>query len=410
MTEQIQEKMRTRNPLTEIVHAGEEIRNPYGSVTTPIVQTVNFYFESTTELAEYYQEKKGLSDLEKERYPRFKYGRTGNPTQQTVEKKLAVLEGGEAALLTSSGMSAVTVALLDLLSSGDHLIIVGDPYFHIKEFVDKYLTKWGIGTSYVPINDFDVLEQAVMPNTKVIFAETPTNPHLRVIDLARSVAFCKERGLYFIVDSTFATPYNMRPLDYGADLVIHSATKFMSGHNDVIAGALVGRAKDIIRMRESLEIMGGTIQPTIAYWVTRGLKTMGLRMDRHNETAMRVANFLEQHPKVQKVYFPGLSSHPDYEIAKNQMKGFGGVVTFEVETLQQARDLVDAMSIPKIASSLGGVESLISVTAMSAMAYYFMTQEERQERAIPEGMIRFSIGIEDPDDIISDLAQALERI
>ncbi|MEW9699203.1 PLP-dependent aspartate aminotransferase family protein [Paenibacillus sp. SI8] len=410
MTRQIQEKGAVRKPLTEIVHAGEEIRNPYGSITTPIVQTVNFYFHSTTELAEYYQEKKGLSNAEKERYPRFKYGRTGNPTQQTVEKKLAALEGGEAALLTASGMSAVSVALLDLLSAGDHLVIVGDPYFHIKEFADKYLTKWGIGTTYVQINDFAALEDAVGPNTKVIFAETPTNPHLRVIDLDRTVAFCKERNLYFIVDSTFATPYNLRPLDYGADLVIHSATKFMSGHNDVIAGALVGRADDIVRMRESLEIMGGTIQPTIAYWVARGLKTMGLRMDRHNDTAQRVAEFLEQHPKVQRVYFPGLTSHPDHEIATLQMKGFGGVVTFEVGTLKQARDLVDAMTIPKIASSLGGVESLISVTAMSAMAYYFMTPEERAERAIPEGMIRFSIGIEDPDDLIDDLAQALARI
>lgn len=409
MTKQSKELLR-RNPHTDIVHAGEEIRNPYGSVTTPIVQAVNFYFHDTAELEEYYKEKKDLTELEKERYPRFKYGRTGNPTQQTAEKKLAALEGGEAALLTSSGMSAVTVALLDLLSAGDHLIIVGDPYFHIKEFVDRYLSRWGIAAAYVPINDFAALERAVQPNTKVVFAETPTNPHLRVIDLARSAAFCKERGLFYIVDSTFATPYNMRPLDYGADLVIHSATKFMSGHNDVIAGAVIGRASDIVRIRESLEIMGGTIQPMIAYWVLRGLKTMGLRMDRHNDTSQRVAEFLQEHPKVKAVYFPGLPSHPDYDIAKAQMRGFGGVVTFEVETLQQARTVVDAMRIPKIASSLGGVESLISVTAMSAMAYYFMTPEQRLERAIPEGMIRFSIGIEDPEDILADLSQALDQI
>jgi cystathionine gamma-synthase len=404
------EAVRQRKPLTEIVHAGEEIRNPYGSVTTPIVQAVNFYFHDTDELEQFYREKKDLNDVEKERYPRFKYGRTGNPTQQTVEKKLAALEGGEAALLTSSGMSAVTAALLDLLAAGDHMIVVGDPYFHIKEFVDRYLTRWGITTTYVPINDFEKLEKAVQPNTRIVFAETPTNPHLRVLDLAACAAICRERGLYFIVDSTFATPYNLRPLEYGADLVIHSATKFMSGHNDIIAGVIIGRAGDIVRMRESLEIMGGTIQPTIAYWVMRGLKTMGLRMERHNATSQLVAEFLHGHPKVKQVYFPGLPHHPDHETAMAQMRGFGGVVTFEVETLEQARRLVDAMTIPKIASSLGGVESLINVTAMSAMAYFFMTPEERKARAIPEGMIRFSIGIEDPEDILADLAQALERI
>ncbi|WP_051620501.1 trans-sulfuration enzyme family protein [Paenibacillus sp. UNC451MF] len=395
---------------TDIVHAGEETRNLYGSVTTPIVQTVNFYFESTAELEAFYREKHGLNDLEKERYPRFKYGRTGNPTQQTVEKKLAALEGGEAALLTSSGMSAVSTALLDLLSAGDHLVMVGDPYFHIKEFVDRYLTKWNITSTYVPMNDFTALEQAIQPNTRIVFAETPTNPHMRVMDMKKAVQLCREKGLYFIVDSTFATPYNLRPLEYGADLVIHSATKFISGHNDVIAGVLIGRASDIHRMRDSLEIMGGTIQPMMAYWVTRGLKTLGLRMERHNATALRVAQFLDAHPKVRKVYYPGLPSHPDYAIALSQMRGYGGVVTFEVDHLEQARQVVDAMRIPRLASSLGGVESLISVTAMSAMAYFFMTQEERMERAIPDGMIRFSIGIEDPDDIIADLAQALDKL
>lgn len=405
-----EEKVIRRNPLTEIVHAGEEIRNPYSSVTTPIVQTVNFWFEDTAELEEYYREKADLTDLEKERYPRFKYGRSGNPTQQVAEAKLAALEGGEAALLTASGMSAVTVALLDLLSAGDHLIIAGDPYFHIKEFALRYLPRWDIHTTFVPMGDYAALEEAIQSNTKVIFAETPTNPHLRIIDLDRAVRLCKEYGIFFIVDSTFATPYNLRPLDYGADLVIQSATKFMSGHNDLIAGAVIGQASVINRMRESLEIIGGTIQPLMAYWLLRGLKTMGLRMERHNDTSMRVAQFLEAHPKVKKVYFPGLPSHPDYEIAKAQMRGFGGVVTFEVETLEQARIVIDALQIPKIASSLGGVESVISATAMSALAYFFMTPEERLDRGITDGMIRFAIGIEDPEDLIADLEQALEQI
>lgn len=399
-----------KRPHTQIIQAGEELKNPYGSVTLPIVQTVTFSFEDTKDLEEYYYEKKNLTALEKEKYPRFKYGRSGNPTQQTVEAKLAALEGGEAALLTASGMSAVTVALLDLLSAGDHLIIVGDPYFHIKEFSLRYLSRWNIETTYVPMGDYEALEQAILPNTKVIFAETPTNPHLRVIDLERTVKICKERGIFSIIDSTFATPYNLRPLEYGVDLIIHSATKFMSGHNDLIAGVVIGNAEVINRMRESLEILGGTIQPLMAYWLMRGLKTMGLRMDRHNDTALKVAEFLEQHPKVKQVYYPGLPTHPDYHIAKAQMKGFGGVVTFEVETLEQARKVVDAMEIPKIASSLGGVESIISVTAMSALPYFFMTPEQRLERGIVDGMIRFSIGIEDPDDILEDLAQALAQI
>jgi cystathionine gamma-synthase len=389
---------------TQAVHAGEDRHKPHHSLTTPIAQTAVYTFRDTAAVVDYQSKKLAGLDPDQE-----EYGRYGNPTQQAVERKLAVLDGGEAALLFASGMCAVTTTLLTLLSASDHMVMTHDCYRRTRQFCQTFLKRLGVDVTLVPDGDYQALEAAIQPNTKLIFSESPTNPYLRVLDLPCAVDIVQRHSLLLVVDSTFATPCNQRPLDFGVDLVIHSATKYLGGHNDLLAGAVVGSRELTAPIKESRDILGGVVDPQNAYLLLRGLKTLGLRVQRHNENGMRVATFLAAHPKVRRVYYPGLSSHPDHAVASEQMSGYGGVVSFEIEgDLERTSAFVDALRIPHIGPSLGGAESLVEQPAIQS--YYELTTEERLKVGISNELVRYALGIEDPEDLLADLEQALDRI
>ncbi|OQX64262.1 MAG: cystathionine gamma-synthase [Desulfococcus sp. 4484_241] len=381
---------------TKAVHAGEIRYNEYGSVTTPIVQTSTFIFKNIEEI-----KKLAAGAVE-----RFEYGRYGHPTQLAAENKLAYLEGAEDAVLFSSGMSAITTSLFALLKSGDHIIITDDAYRRTLEFCKKCLIRFDIECTVVKMCDYEAMEQAVKPNTRLFFSESPTNPYLNIMDLERLVGIFKDRGILILSDSTFATPYNQKPLEYGVDIVIHSATKYLAGHNDLLSGVVLGRSELVEPIREYLKITGGVIDPNSAYLLIRGLKTFDLRMKRLNENGRIVAERLEKHPKISKVYYPGLPSHPHHDVAKAQMKGFGAVVTFELDyDCDQVLEFLSRLKIINIGPSLGGVESLI--THPATISYYDVPREERLALGIKDGLVRLAVGIEDAGDILADIEQAL---
>jgi cystathionine gamma-synthase len=384
---------------TQAVHAGEEKRKPYGAITTPIVQTSTYTFEDTAEILDFMRRKEA-GDPKK----RDEYGRYSNPTQSVVERKIAVLEGGERCLLFGSGMSATTTAMLALLSSGDHLVMVSGVYRRTSDFARDFLNRWGIETTFVPIDDPVALAEAVRPNTRMIFAESPTNPYLRVMDLPKMVEIARRHDIITAIDSTFATPINMRPLGHGLDLVIHSATKYLGGHNDLLAGAVIGSGETMTEIENTRGVLGGVSGPHDVYLLLRGLKTLGLRVCRQNENGLRVAQFLADHPAIRRVYYPGLPSHPDYEVARRQMTGFGGVVSFEIEgDKDKTSRFMDRLRLPYIGPTLGGVESIAQQQAM----FISLDPEERRASGIDDNLVRYALGIEDADDLIADLAQAL---
>jgi cystathionine gamma-synthase len=283
-----------------------------------------------------------------------------------------------------------------------------DCYRRTRQFVTKFLTRYGIEVTQVPMGDYEALEAAIRPNTKVILSESPTNPYLRVLDLEKLVAIAHKHNLKTIVDSTFATPINQRPLEFGVDFVIHSATKYLGGHNDLLAGVVIGSKYMISAIRETGGILGAVSDPHTAYLLLRGLKTLELRVKRQNETADKIAHFLAKHPAVRRVYYPGLVSHPDYEVAVEQMSGFGGVVSFELETdLEGTGRFIDQLQIPYIGPSLGGVESLVEQVAI--VSYYELSSEERAEIGISDSLVRLAVGIESADDLLADLTQALDK-
>ncbi len=382
---------------TRAVHAGEIRYNEFGAITTPIVQTSTFIFKNVEEINK-------LSDGSLER---FEYSRYGHPTQHAAERKLADLENTEDAVLFSSGMSAITTALFALLRSGDHIIITDDAYKRTLDFCQKSLGRFDIACTVVKMGDYDAIEKAIQANTKVFFSESPTNPYLNIMDLGRLTNIFKGKDIIVISDSTFATPFNQRPLEWGVDIVIHSATKYMGGHNDLLSGVLLSKKELTMPIREYLKITGGVIDPHSSYLLIRGLKTFELRMERHNENGQIVSEYLEKHPKVNRVYYPGLKSHPHHEIAKAQMKGFGGVVTFEVkDDIPYVLDFLSSLKILNIGPSLGGVESLI--THPATITYYGMSREERLKLGIKDGLIRLAVGVENAEDIIEDINQALK--
>lgn len=392
----------TNHFSTQAVHAGEEKRKPYGALTTPIVQTSTYTFANTAEIMDY-MHRRAAGDPE----VRDEYGRYSNPTQSAAERKIAALEGGERALLFASGMCAITTTMATLLSSGDHLVMVRDSYHRTREFALSFLSRWGIETTLVSADEPAALAAAVLPNTRLIFAETPTNPYLRVLDLSRMVEIARQHDITTIVDSTFATPINLRPLEYGLDLVIHSATKYLGGHNDLLAGTVIGSSEILTQIGKARGVMGGMSNPNDAYLLLRGLKTLDLRVRRQNENGQRVAKFLEGHPAVRRVYYPGLPSHPDYEIARRQMTGFGGVVSFEIEgDMDKTGRFIDRLRLPYVGPTLGGVESIVE----QAAALFSLDREERQEAGIKDNLVRYALGIEDADDLIADLDQALAGI
>lgn len=390
------------NFSTQAVHAGEEKRKPYGALTTPIVQTSTYTFENTAEILDF-MHRKAAGDLP----VRDEYGRYSNPTQSAAERKLAALEGGERAVLFASGMCAITTTMATLLSSGDHLVLVNDCYHRTREFALSFLSRWGIETTLVPIDQPAALVAAIRPTTRLIFSETPTNPYLRVVDLPRMVEIARQHDITTVLDSTFATPVNLRPLEYGIDLVIHSATKYLGGHNDLLAGAVIGSSQILAQIEAARGVLGGVSSPLGAYLLLRGLKTLGLRVRRQNENGQRVTQFLEGHPAVRRVYYPGLPSHPDYEIARRQMTGFGGVVSFEIEgDWDKTGRFIDLLRLPYVGPTLGGVESVIE----QAGALFSLDRAERQAAGIKDNLVRYALGIEDADDLIADLSQALAGI
>ncbi len=397
--------MSTNNSFsTRSVHAGEARVKPHHSLTTPIMQTSTFTFSDTADLVSF--KEAFMWGEEKER---SEYGRYGNPTVTAVERKLAELDSGEGALLFSSGMAAVTTTLLMLLSAGTHVVMTDDCYRRTRQFVTAFLKRFDIKATLVPVGDYEALESAIRPNTRLILTESPTNPYLRVVDVPRLVEIARRHQLKTVIDSTFATPINQRPLEFGVDYVIHSATKYMGGHNDLLAGVVVGSDYLIDGLRDTQGMMGAICDPHTAYLLLRGLKTLELRVKRHNDTGLQVARFLDGHAKVKRVFYPGLPGHPDFSVAREQMSGFGGVISFEVDAgLETTGQFVDALQIPYIGPSLGGVESLVIQVAQAT--YYELSSEERAEIGISESLVRLAVGIEDADDLIADLNQALDRI
>jgi cystathionine gamma-synthase len=386
-----------QGPSTRAVHGGERQQRLSDAVTVPVYQTSTYVFRNTQELV----------DFKEGRINKGEYGRYGNPTIRAAERKVAALEHAADALLWASGMCAVTSLLLTILRAGQHMIITADSYRRTRQFCDGMLRRLGIDVTVVPPGDLQAIEAAVQANTRLLFSESPTNPYLYVVDLEQIVAIARRHRLRTVIDSTFATPYNQNPLDSGIDLVMHSATKYLGGHNDLLAGVVVGNANIIGALREAQGMLGGITDPNTAYLLVRGLKTFALRMQRHNANGMALARFLEGHAKVRRVYYPGLASHPSHAVARQQMRGFGGVVSFELDgTLQQTSAFIDALRLPYIAPSLGGVESLIEQPAL--MSYYELAPEERQRLGIGDSLVRYAAGIEDTDDLLTDVEQALK--
>jgi cystathionine gamma-synthase len=387
---------------TQAVHAGEAKRKPFGAITTPMVQASTYTFQNTAEIMDFMHAKaEGRQPL------RDEYGRYSNPTQSAAEAKLAALEGGEEALLFASGMGALTTTLLSLLSTGDHLLITSGSYHRTLDFVRSYLPRWGITATLIPIDQPKALAEAIRPNTRLILSETPTNPYLRVINIPSLVEVAQKNALTTLLDSTFATPVNLRPLEHGIDLVIQSATKYLGGHNDLLAGAVIGSRQVLADIRAARGVLGGISNPQEAYLLLRGLKTLEVRVLRQNESGLRVAQYLESQPKVARVYYPGLPSHPDYEVAQRQMSGFGSVVSFEIEgDFEQTSRFIDLLHLPYIGPTLGGVESVIQQPA----ALYSLDAQERQLDGIKDNLVRYAIGIENVEDILEDLEQALTQL
>ena len=383
---------------TKAVHAGEERQHYADALTTPIVQTSTYAFTNSKEIEAY---TKGGKE-------RFEYGRYGNPTEKVAERRLACLEGADECVLFASGMSAITTTILALVRSGDHLVITDDAYKKTLEFCSQYLGRFGIDCTIIPFGDYEGLDAAIRPNTRFIFSESPTNPYLNIFDLTRLRKIADKHKVLTIIDSTFATPVNQRPLEFGVDLVIHSCTKYLAGHNDILAGAVLGRSELVDSVREMHKAMGGVLDPHCCYLLLRGLKTFPLRVEAQNVTAMKVARFLEGHPRVKRIYYPGLESHRHHDIAREQMSGYGGVVTFDIKGgLAGAKRFLDNLELCFIAPSLGGVETLI--THPATVSYYNITRKERYALGITDTLLRLAVGVEDPDDIIADLDHALKQ-
>ncbi|KDP27172.1 hypothetical protein JCGZ_19871 [Jatropha curcas] len=384
------------------VHAGERLGRGIvtDAIPTPVVNTSAYFFKKTADLIDF-KEKRSAS---------FEYGRYGNPTTVVAEEKISALEGAESTLIMASGMCASTVMLMALVPAGGHIVTTTDCYRKTRIFIENILPKMGITASVIDPADIKGLESA-LDNNKVslFFTESPTNPLFRCVDIKLVSDLCHRKGALVCIDGTFATPLNQKALALGADLTLHSVTKFIGGHNDVLGGCISGSTKIISEIRNLHHILGGTLNPNAAYLIIRGMKTLHLRVQQQNSTAMRMAEVLEAHPKVRCVYYPGLPSHPEHHIAKQQMTGFGGVVSFEVDgDLKTTIKFVDSLKIPYIAPSFGGVESIVDQPAI--MSYWDLTQSQRESYGIKDNLVRFSFGVEAFEDLKADVLQALEAI
>ncbi len=388
---------------TLAIHGRSRRAKAHHAVSTPIVQTSNYCFGNMTEVVEYMKAKgEGRHIREAE------YGRYGNPTQQETERKLAAIEGAERAVLFSSGMSAVILTLMAFLKKDGHIIFTSDCYRQTRDFAVNYLGKLGVQTSLVEPTA-KAVAAAIQPNTNIIFTESPTNPYLRMVDLPAIAKVARQRGVLTMIDSTLATPYNLRPLELGVDLVIHSATKYLGGHNDLLAGATLGRAALMEEVYKMQRMVGAIPGGLTCFLLERGLKTFALRMEHHNKAGLAVAKALEAHPKVEKVWYPGLKSHPDYRLARKLMRGSASMITFLVKGgNKETQRFVDSLRLFTITPSLGGSESL--VTQMSTMSFFDYSPEYRKSIGMVDNLVRIALGLEDIQDMIDDLDQALRKI
>lgn len=385
------------------IHGNSRKPKAYHSVTTPIVQTSNYYFDKTAEVVEFMRSK-GEGRILRE----HEYGRYGNPTQEECERKLAAIEGAERAILFSTGMSAVILTLIAYMQRGGHIIFTNDCYRQTRDFATNFLQRFSIEYSIVEPT-VETISKEIRPNTNIIFTELPTNPYLRIIDLNNIVKIAKKHNLLTIIDATMATPYNIKPLEFGIDIVVHSATKYLGGHNDLLAGVALGRADLLSNLYRLQRMIGSISDPFTCFLLERGLKTFSLRMEHHNKAGLKIAQMLESHPKIERVWYPGLKSHPDHDIAIKQMNGFGSVITFLVKggDAETCR-FIDSLELFIITPSLGGSESLI--TQMATMSFYDYSAEYRQQIGMTDNLVRVALGLEDTDDLIADLEQALEKI
>ncbi|HAH00403.1 MAG TPA: cystathionine gamma-synthase [Ktedonobacter sp.] len=373
---------------TKAIHAGQEPDPTTGAIMTPIFQTSTYA-------------QAGLGD-----HKGYEYARSHNPTRTALEGCLAALEDGKYGLAFASGMAAET-AILSLLSAGDHMVACDDLYGGSYRIFERVMGRYNVETSYVPASNVAAYEQAIRPNTKLIWLETPTNPLLRLIDIQAVAKIAHRHNILVVVDNTFASPYFQQPLKLGADIVVHSTTKYINGHSDVIGGALILNNEEVYEAIKFYENAAGNVPSPFDTWLTlRGIKTLALRMRQHEENAIMVAKFLAEHPRVEKVYYPGLPSHPDYELAKRQMSGFGGMVSFQFKGVYADVDkLVRRFKVFSLAESLGGVESLVCHPV--SMTHGSIPKEFRESRGLTDTLLRLSVGIEDAEDLLADLQQAL---
>ncbi|HLM59307.1 MAG TPA: PLP-dependent aspartate aminotransferase family protein [Pyrinomonadaceae bacterium] len=391
--------MQEKSFHTLAVHAGEDRSENFGAVSVPIYNASVFAFsDADTGAAIHNHQKEG-----------YFYGRLGNPTQSALEKAVAELERGESALAFASGMAAVSASILTVVKSGDH-IVAPDSMYSTTTFLLKHLNEnFGIETSFVDATDAKNYSKAIQPNTGIFWIETPSNPLVKITDVSAVAEIARENNITTIADNTFATPFNQRPLDLGVDVVIHSATKYFGGHSDLTAGLMVGKREIVERARlQTTKLYGGSIAPQVAWLVLRGIKTLALRMERHNKNASALAHMLAEHPKVKAVFYPGLVTHQNHETAKRQMKGFGGMIGFDVGGVEEGKTLVNNLKICMLATSLGGVETIVQHSA--SMTHAGLSSDERIRAGVTDGLIRFSVGIEDARDLIADLQQALDKI
>jgi cystathionine beta-lyase/cystathionine gamma-synthase len=386
-------KEHKHHPETQAVRAGTDLDKKNGPVTTPIYQTSTFEVTDNDE-----QSRATSTDM-------F-YTRYGNPTHTVAENAIAELEGMDAALLFSSGMNAITTAVLSLLKSGDHVVAQRDIYGGATKFFSQWLPKLGVETTFVDTTEYDQHARAIRPNTKLLYLESPTNPTLRVVDLRKVTALAKQHNLTSLIDSTFATPINQRPGDFGIDLVMHSGTKYFAGHSDLICGIVAGRQNLIQEIHETRTTLGGVMDPHAAWLLLRGIKTLAVRVQRQNDNALRVAQFLARHTQVRRVHYPFVEGHPQRALAMEQMHGGGGVLSFEVDGAgEDAKRLTEALRLFSLAPSLGGVGSLVTIPALTSHA--MISADQRQSMGVTDQLIRLAVGIENADDLIADLEHAL---
>lgn len=388
------------NIETKAIHAGRIDDEQFGSLATPLYQTSTFIFENAEQGASRFAgEEEG-----------YIYSRLGNPTTRQLEQRVAAMEGMEDAAATATGMGAVSGALLANLQSGDHLISSNAVYGCSFALMNHQLTKWGIEVSFVDMTNLEEVEAAIRPNTKVMYMETPINPNLIVLDLAALTHIAKQHNIITVADNTFLTPFLQQPAKFGVDIIVHSATKYLNGHGDVVAGVICGTTEMITHIKMTiLKDIGATISPHDAWLIMRGIKTLPVRMERHCNNAQQIAEFLEQHNMIDAVYYPGLKSHQGHKFIGNQMSAAGGVIAFEIKgDLQQGAEFINRMRLFSIAVSLGDAESLIQHPASMTHSPY--TQEERLAAGISDTLIRISVGLENVDDLIADLSLSLDQV